>query len=141
MKAFILCLSLFVISGCGSETTGGEKEKVDNSLQSVDDLNKTVWEDSEKAFDTVVKRYEEISTVTDNESNQLDGYFDKYYESGYLDMENAESHLVTSIYALSVQVTLGSIGTEEEQKENFRDIQETYLEVEQMFKEHQDIDN
>ncbi|CEG30035.1 hypothetical protein [Peribacillus simplex] len=139
MRAFILCLSLFVIAGCGSENSG--VEKVDSSLQSVDDLNKTVWKDSEKAFNTVVKRYEDISTVTDSESNQLDGYFDKYYESGYLDMENAESHLVTSIYALSVQVTLGSVGTEEEQKENFRDIQETYLEVEQMFKEHKDIDN
>lgn len=137
MRILFMALSILFLTSCGSPdttTTGTISPKPE--LQSVDELNETVWEDSKEAFDILIKQYEENSTVTKDETKRLDSYFEKYYESGYKDNENAESYLVTSIKALDVNINLQGVGNEESQKERLQSIQESYMSLDQKFKEH-----
>lgn len=132
-----MALSILFLTSCGSPdttTTGTISPKPE--LKSVDELNETVWEDSKEAFDIFIKQYEDSSTVTNDETKRLDSYFEKYYESGYKDNENAESYLVTSIKALDVNITLQGVGNEESQKKRLPSIQESYMSLDQKFKEH-----
>lgn len=133
-------LLLVFAAGCSnnneSVSLGGESDLKPVELQSVDELNKTVWDDSKKAFEILTKRYNDISSVTDEEHELTEQYFDRYYDSGYVQMENAESLLVHNIYHFEfLQVTSG-MGTDDEQKERQNKIQELYMKIEQKFKEY-----
>lgn len=143
MKISMLTLILVIfLTGCGiTENANMKNVETNTELYSIEELNETVWDDSKKAFDIIIKKYENISNVTDNEHSTLDEYLNKYYESGYVNMENAESLLVRSIYTLSVHVTLQGIGNEVDQREKISDIQKCYMEIEQMFKEYHQENN
>lgn len=125
-----------ILVGCSSNIQSSDVEKKEIEFFSVAELNKTVWVDSEKAFDILVKRFEDISSVTDEEFEQLNQYFQKYYDSGYVDMDNAEQLLVFSIKNFEVQIVLQGIGNEDEQNERHKNIQRLYMEIDQMLKEH-----
>ncbi|MGN7942865.1 hypothetical protein [Metabacillus sp. 22489] len=104
------------------------------NLHSVSELNETVWKDSKEVFD-ILNGWFEGEKRTESESNIVDNYIERYYDSGYTEIEGSESYLVTAIYNLYINEFMKNIGEEADQEERINNYKKLYMEVEQKFVE------
>jgi hypothetical protein len=134
-RLILLLLAAVALSSCSINSDKPVKEKSNEHvvLPNVDELNKTVWQDSKKVFDILNESIENGKYSKDMDF--VEDYMKKYYESGYVDHENAETSLVSNIHALYI-FFIGSTSFDgESQKESTESYKKTYAKLDQMFKD------